>query len=73
MGNLQQNRLIMNLKTALLFTAIFSLVACNTKDKNKSALEGTQKKASSQAFEFSTWITSDQEIPKHYSTRNGML
>jgi uncharacterized lipoprotein YddW (UPF0748 family) len=61
MGNLQQNRLIMNLKTALLFTAIFSLVACNTKDKNKSALEGTQKKASSQAFEFSTWITSDKE------------
>ena len=61
MENLQQNRLIMNLKTALLFTAIFSLVACNIKDKNKSTLEETQSEASSQAFEFSTWITSDKE------------
>lgn len=61
MENLQPNRLIMNLKTTLLFTAIFSLVACNTKDKNKSALEGTQIETTSQAFEFSTWITSDKE------------
>ena len=61
MENLQPNRLIMNLKTTLLFIAIFSLVACNTKDKNKNALEGTQIEATSQAFEFSTWITSDKE------------
>ena len=42
MENLKLNRLIMNIKHALLFTAILSVVACNTKDNNKIISENNQ-------------------------------
>ena len=61
MENLKLNRLIMKFKYALLFTTILSVVACNTKGKNKSISGNTQSEMGTQAFEFSTWITSDKE------------
>ena len=60
MENLKLNRLIMNIKHALLFTAILSVVACNTKDNNKIISENNQTEKI-RAFEFATWITSDKE------------
>jgi exo-beta-1,3-glucanase (GH17 family) len=61
MENLKLNRLIMKIQFTLLLAAILSVVACNTKEKNKVNPENSHLEMGAQAFEFSTWITSDKE------------
>ena len=61
MENSKLNRLIMKIKFTVLLTAILSVFACNTKENNKINSQNSQSETGAQAFEFSTWITSDKE------------